>query len=76
MKEYEIKRAATRLIQKYGKRALPKAVEVARFYLGERDDANAKRWINIGYEVKHLLNIYSVNEILALEKEALETEEA
>lgn len=75
MKEYEIKRAATRLIQKYGKRALPKAVEVARFYLAERDDTNAKRWISIGYEIKNLLKIYSVNEILAIDKEIRETEE-
>ena len=69
MEDYEKKRTATRLIHKYGKKALPKAVEVARYYLAERDDKNAKRWISIGYEIKHMLNIYSVNEILTAEEE-------
>ena len=69
MEDYKKTRAAQRLIHKYGKKALPKAVEVARYYLGENDDENAKRWVSIGYEIKHMLNVYTVNEILAMEEE-------
>lgn len=76
MEDYAKKRAAIRLIQKYGKKALPKAVDVARFYLGEKDEENAKRWISIGYEVKRTLQIDNVAEILSVENDLLEAEEA
>jgi len=72
MEDYTKKRAATMLIQKYGKKALPKAVDVAKYYLGERDDENAKRWVSIGYEIKDMLNVRNVQEIIAMEKESLE----
>lgn len=65
MEEYEIQRAATRLNYKYGKKALPKAVEVAKYYLGERDDEAAKRWIRIGYAVKKIQGIESVQEVVS-----------
>jgi hypothetical protein len=76
MEDYTTKRTATILIQKYGKKALPKAVEVAKYYLTERDDENAKRWVSIGYEIKHMLKIYSIKEILSMESDELEKEEA
>jgi len=76
MEDYLKKRAAIRLIQKYGKKALPKTVEVARFYLGERDEDNAKRWVTIGYEVKRILQLENVQDIISMEDELLEKEDA
>lgn len=75
MEEHTKKRAAIQLVQKYGKKALPKTVEVAKFYLGERDEENAKRWISIGYEVKRILQIDNVAEVLSIENELLAGEE-
>lgn len=69
MNEHEVKRAAIRLIQKYGKKALPKAVAVSRYYLGERDEDNAKRWVYIGMEVRKMQQVESIKDILDAEKE-------
>jgi|GEM_PF-4311236 len=63
MKDEEIKRAAMLLNLKYGKRALPKAVDTARFYVESNDNDSAKRWISIGYEVKKIQGLIADNEI-------------
>ena len=72
MQDYEIERSAVRLCQKYGKKALPKAVEVVKFYLGEGDSDSAKRWVSIGYAVKKLQNIKNIEEVVESVKEAEE----
>jgi len=64
MDDHTIERTAIRLIQKYGMKALPKAVDVARYYLEEGDDDSAKRWVRIGYAVKHQLNLGELEEII------------
>jgi hypothetical protein len=76
MEDYEIQRTAMRMTQEYGKKALPKAVEVAKYYLGESDNDAAKRWVRIGYAIKKLMQIESVNEALKVAEKAKETEEA
>lgn len=63
MKESDIKRAAVLLDLKYGKRALPKALDTARFYIESNDNDSAKRWISIGYEVKRMQGLISDEEI-------------
>ena len=69
MEKHEIERAAVRLNYKYGKKALPKAVEVAKYYLGEGDDDAAKRWISIGYAIKKMQKIENVKEVVGLADE-------
>lgn len=54
MNEEQIQRAAMLLNLKYGKLALPKALDTARFYVESNDNDAAKRWISIGYEVKKI----------------------
>lgn len=63
MTEEEIKRAAMLLNLKYGKRALPKALDTARFYVESNDNDSAKRWISIGYEVKKIQGLISNSDI-------------
>ena len=63
MKEVQIKRAAMLLNLKYGKRALPKALDTARFYVEANDNESAKRWISIGYEVKKIQGLISDSDI-------------
>jgi hypothetical protein len=63
MKEEKIKRAAMLLNLKYGKRALPKALDTARFYVEANDNESAKRWISIGYEVKRIQGLISDSDI-------------
>jgi hypothetical protein len=63
MRDEDIKRAAMLLNLKYGKRALPKAVDTARFYVESNDNESAKRWISIGYEVKKIQGLISDSEI-------------
>lgn len=63
MKEEQIKRAAMLLNLKYGKRALPKALDTARFYVESNDNDSAKRWISIGYEVKKIQGLISDSDI-------------
>lgn len=63
MKEEEIKRAATLLDLKYGRRALPKALDTAKFYVEANDNESAKRWISIGYEVKRMQGLIADSEI-------------
>ena len=41
IEDIHIERTAMRLVQKYGKKALPKAVEVTKYYLNEDDEDNA-----------------------------------
>lgn len=71
MDDINIERTAIRLIQKYGKKALPKAVEVTKYYLNSDDEDNAKRWVKIGYAIKKAQNIESASQII---KEATEPE--
>ncbi len=72
MEKYAIDRAAKQLIQKYGRKALPKVVNVVKYYLEAGDDSNAKRWISIGYAVKRIDKIETIEETLkALEPEEL-----
>ena len=63
MKEEEIKRAAMLLNLKYGKRALIKAVDTAKFYVESNDNDSAKRWISIGYEVKKIQGLIMDSDI-------------
>lgn len=63
MTEEEIKRAAMLLNLKYGKRALPKALDTARFYVESNDNDSAKRWISIGYAVKKIQGLISDSDI-------------
>jgi hypothetical protein len=63
MKEEEIKRAAMLLNLKYGKRALPKAIDTAKFYVESNDNDSAKRWISIGYEVKKIQGLITDQDI-------------
>ena len=63
MKPEEIKRAAMLLNLKYGKLALPKAVDTARFYIESNDNDSAKRWISIGYEVKKIQGLITDEDI-------------
>jgi hypothetical protein len=76
MQDYEIERTAMRMIQEYGKRALPKAVDVAKYYLGESDNDNAKRWVNIGYAIKKMLQAEKVNSVLKVVEPDKQIEEA
>lgn len=64
MNPLDIERTAIRLIQKYGKKALPKAVEVTKYYLNSDDEEAAKRWVKIGYEIKKLQQIESISEVI------------
>lgn len=73
MDDLIIERTAIRMTQKYGKKALPKAVEVAKHYLEAGDDESAKRWVSIGYAVKNMQNVQSLNEIVATLAEEEET---
>lgn len=63
MKEDEIKRAAMLLNLKYGKSALIKAIDTARFYVESNDNEAAKRWISIGYKVKEIQGLVADDEI-------------
>ena len=63
MKEEQIKRAATLLDLKYGKRALLKALDTAKFYVEANDNESAKRWISIGYEVKKIQGLIADSDI-------------
>ena len=63
MNESEINRAAMLLNLKYGKRALPKALDTAKFYIEANDNDSAKRWISIGYEVKRIQGLIFDDEI-------------
>ena len=74
MEDYTTERTAIRLIQKYGKKALPKAVEVARYYLEEGDDEAAKRWVHIGYAVRHHMKIDSIQDVITSASEKNEVE--
>jgi hypothetical protein len=65
MEDITIERTAIRLTQKYGKMALPKAVEVAKYYLEAGDDEAGKRWVSIGYAVKKLQKVQSIGEIVS-----------
>jgi hypothetical protein len=75
MKDYEIERTAMRMTQEYGKKALAKSVEVAKYYLGENDNEAAKRWVSIGYAIKKLMQIESVKDILTITDDVKEPEE-
>ena len=75
MQDYEIERTAIRMTQEYGKRALPKAVEVAKYYLSEADNDNAKRWVSIGYAIKRILQIESVKDAIEVAEGVKEPEE-
>ena len=68
MKAEEIQRAAMLLNLKYGKRALPKALDTAKFYLESNDNDSAKRWISIGYEVKKIQGLIMDSEIEPVKK--------
>ncbi len=59
----QIKRAAMLMNLKYGKGALPKAVDTAKFYLEDNDNDAAKRWISIGYAVKEIQGLVSESDI-------------
>ena len=63
MDEKDINRAAMLLNLKYGKRALLKAVDTAKFYLEANDNESAKRWVSIGYEVKKIQGLISDDDI-------------
>ena len=63
MNESEINRAAMLLNLKYGKRALPKALDTAKFYIEANDNDSAKRWISIGYEVKKIQGLITDDDI-------------
>lgn len=66
MDEHQIERTALRMSQKYGKKALPKAVDVIKYYLAENDDENAKRWVTIGYAIKRLQQIETIKDALSM----------
>ncbi len=63
MNEEAIKRAAMLLNLKYGKRAFPKALDTAKFYIEANDNDSAKRWISIGYEVKKIQGLVMDSDI-------------
>lgn len=63
MKEEEINRAAMLLNLKYGRKALPKAIDTARFYLEANDNDSAKRWVSIGYAVKKIQGLIMDSDI-------------
>jgi hypothetical protein len=76
MEDYEIERTAMRMTQEYGKKALPKAVEVAKYYLGEADNDAAKRWVSIGYAIKRIMQIESIKGAIEVAESVKEPEEA
>jgi len=63
MNEAEINRAAMLLNLKLGKKALPKAVDTAKFYIEANDNDSAKRWISIGYEIKKIQGLIADSDI-------------
>ncbi len=63
MTEEEIRRAAILLNVRYGKGALTKAVDTAKFYLEANDNDSAKRWISIGYAIKSIQGLVTNQEI-------------
>ena len=63
MRREEIQRAAMLLNLKYGKRALTRAIDTARFYVESNDNDSAKRWISIGYEIKKIQGLVTDSDI-------------
>ena len=66
MEDHKIERAAIQLIQKYGRKALPKAVEVIKHYVASNDETSANRWIAIGYAIRRAQNKYGIKEALEI----------
>jgi hypothetical protein len=46
------RRSAIVMIDRYGKKALSKAVAAARYYLEINKTEESKRWIQIGYHIQ------------------------
>lgn len=63
MDDYKIERAAIRLMDRYGKGALPKVVELIKMYMASNDTEKAKIWVKIGYIIKEKQQIQSVEQV-------------
>lgn len=52
MEDHKIERSAMLMIEKYGDKALSKAVSAAMHYTENNDEEGASRWIKIGYAIR------------------------